>query len=106
MIGITCDDPLGAALAGSYDHLQVSLSVLIAVAASYTPLDLAGRVTAASGWASLGMADRRSYRHGNWHLGDALCGHARLQPAPFGELPLAYSCALAARGRPRLVAGA
>ena len=42
------------ALVGSYDHLQVSLSVLIAVAASYAALDLAGRVNAASGWARLG----------------------------------------------------
>ena len=42
-----------AALAGSYDHLQVSLSVLIAVAASYAALDLAGRVTAAGGFARL-----------------------------------------------------
>ena len=34
---------------GSYDHLQVALSVLLAVAASYAALDLAGRVTAARG---------------------------------------------------------
>jgi methyl-accepting chemotaxis protein PixJ len=38
------------AMATSYDHLQVALSVLIAVSASYVALDLAGRVTAASGW--------------------------------------------------------
>ena len=37
-------------MATSYDHLQVALSVLIAVSASYAALDLAGRVTAASGW--------------------------------------------------------
>ena len=36
---------------GSYDHLQVFLSVVIAIAASYAALDLAGRVTAASRWA-------------------------------------------------------
>jgi NO-binding membrane sensor protein with MHYT domain len=35
---------------GSYDHLQVALSVLLAVAASYAALDLAGRVTAARRW--------------------------------------------------------
>src|ERR1700726_1095555 len=35
---------------GSYDRLTVALSVLIAVTASYAALDLAGRVTAASGW--------------------------------------------------------
>jgi NO-binding membrane sensor protein with MHYT domain len=34
----------------SYDHYQVVLSVIIAVSASYAALDLAGRVTAASGW--------------------------------------------------------
>jgi PAS domain S-box-containing protein len=38
-----------AALTGSYNDLQVVLSALIAVAASYAALDLAGRVTAASG---------------------------------------------------------
>ena len=39
-----------AALTGSYDHLQVALSAVIAVSASYAALDLAGRVTAATGW--------------------------------------------------------
>jgi hypothetical protein len=38
-----------AALTGSYDPLQVALSVLIAISASYAALDLAGRVTATSG---------------------------------------------------------
>jgi PAS domain S-box-containing protein len=37
-------------MTGSYDHLQVALSVLMAVSASYAALDLAGRVTATSGW--------------------------------------------------------
>ena len=36
-------------MAGSYDHLVVVLSVLIAVLASYAALDLAERVTAARG---------------------------------------------------------
>jgi NO-binding membrane sensor protein with MHYT domain len=40
---------VNAAMPGSYDHLQVALSVVIAIAASYAALDLAGRVTAASG---------------------------------------------------------
>src|SRR6202795_2126515 len=39
----------GAALTGSYDYNEVPRSVLIAIAASYAALDLAGRVTAASG---------------------------------------------------------
>jgi PAS domain S-box-containing protein len=38
-----------AALPGSYDYGEVARSVLIAMAASYAALDLAGRVTAASG---------------------------------------------------------
>ena len=38
-------------LSGSHDAALVALSVAIAVAASYTALDLAGRVGAASGWA-------------------------------------------------------
>src|SRR6201984_1632452 len=37
-------------LIGSYHHALVALSVLIAIFASYTALDLAGRVTAARGW--------------------------------------------------------
>jgi len=41
--------PNAAALAGSYDYRLVALSVLIAMLASYAALDLAGRVTAASG---------------------------------------------------------
>jgi PAS domain S-box-containing protein len=40
-------------LAGSYDHGLVALSVVIAVLASYTALDLAGRVTATHGRARL-----------------------------------------------------
>jgi PAS domain S-box-containing protein len=37
-------------VAGAHDPVLVALSVAIAVAASYTALDLAGRVRAASGW--------------------------------------------------------
>src|SRR5258706_12889146 len=37
-------------LMGSYNYALVALSVLIAMFASYAALDLAGRVTAASGW--------------------------------------------------------
>jgi PAS domain S-box-containing protein len=39
----------GAAIAGSYDYLMVALSALLAVLASYTAIDLAGRITAARG---------------------------------------------------------
>jgi two-component system sensor histidine kinase/response regulator len=42
-----------AVMAGSYDYGEVAGSILIAVAASYAALDLAGRVTAASGRARL-----------------------------------------------------
>jgi PAS domain S-box-containing protein len=42
-----------AALPNSYDYGQVARSVLIAIAASYAGLDLAGRVTAAKGWIRL-----------------------------------------------------
>ena len=38
-------------MTGSYDYGLVMLSVAIAILASYAALDLAGRVTAASGWA-------------------------------------------------------
>jgi PAS domain S-box-containing protein len=42
-----------AAMTGFYDYGEVARSVLIAIAASYAALDLAGRVTAASGRARL-----------------------------------------------------
>src|SRR6267143_1034679 len=43
-------------LIGSYNYALVALSVLIAMFASYAALDLAGRVTAAGGWArSVGL---------------------------------------------------
>ena len=42
------------AMAGYYDYGDVARSVLIAIAASYAALDLAGRVTAARGRARLG----------------------------------------------------
>jgi PAS domain S-box-containing protein len=38
-------------LIGSHDFFLVALSILIAIAASYTALDLAGRIQAAQGWA-------------------------------------------------------
>jgi NO-binding membrane sensor protein with MHYT domain len=38
------------AMTGSYDYFLVALSGVIAILASYTALDLAGRITAASGW--------------------------------------------------------
>jgi PAS domain S-box-containing protein len=41
------------ALTGSYDYSEVARSTLIAIAASYAALDLAGRVTAAKGWVRL-----------------------------------------------------
>jgi two-component system sensor histidine kinase/response regulator len=41
--------PVNATMTGSYDYLEVARSILIAVAASYAALDLAGRVTAARG---------------------------------------------------------
>jgi hypothetical protein len=41
--------PDGAFMAGSYDHPVVALSALIATLATYTALDLAGRVNAARG---------------------------------------------------------
>jgi two-component system, sensor histidine kinase and response regulator len=43
--------PMNAALAGSYDVPLVALSVVMAICAAYAALDLAGRVTAAHGYA-------------------------------------------------------
>ena len=39
--------------AGTHDLVLVGLSILIAIAASYTALDLAGRVRVSTGWAKL-----------------------------------------------------
>src|SRR5579859_3483127 len=47
---MTASDPV---LVSSYDYRLVALSVLIAMLASYAALDLAGRVTSASGTARL-----------------------------------------------------
>src|ERR1700746_2293053 len=44
------ESPAAVNLIGSYNYALVALSVLIAMFASYAALDLAGRVTAASGW--------------------------------------------------------
>ena len=41
--------PASQALSGSYDYGEVACSVLIAIAASYSALDLAGRMCAAKG---------------------------------------------------------
>ncbi|MGB7845985.1 MAG: MHYT domain-containing protein [Candidatus Acidiferrum sp.] len=45
--------PANQALSGSYDYAEVARSVLIAIAASYAALDVAGRVSAAKGLARL-----------------------------------------------------
>jgi PAS domain S-box-containing protein len=45
---------IGAPLVGSYDDRLVALSIFIAISASYSALDLAGRITAARGWIRLG----------------------------------------------------
>ena len=50
----------GTSLIGTYDHRLVALSVVIAICASYTALDLAGRVTAA-----------RAFARSAWLLGGA-----------------------------------
>src|SRR3954471_6423275 len=42
---------LQQALTGTHDATLVALSIAIAAAASYTALDLAGRIGAAAGWA-------------------------------------------------------
>src|SRR5947199_167836 len=43
--------PTSTILQGSYDFRLVGLSVVLAMLAAYAALDLAGRVTAARGWA-------------------------------------------------------
>jgi PAS domain S-box-containing protein len=41
---------IGTPLPGSYDYHLLALSIFVAISASYTALDLGGRVTAARGW--------------------------------------------------------
>ncbi len=50
IIGVSPMTTSQPAMTGSYDYFLVTLSVVIAILASYTALDLAGRITAASGW--------------------------------------------------------
>lgn len=58
-------------LLGSYDYRLVVLSVLIAILASYTALNLAGRVTAFRGWGRLAWltGGATSMGMGIWSLG-------------------------------------
>jgi len=51
-------------LVGSYNYLLVALSVLIAIFASDAALHLAGRVNAAGGWDSRGLAAWGAVRWG------------------------------------------
>ena len=64
----------GAAMTGTYDPLQVALSVLIAVSASYAALDLAEPVTAASGNTRLTWLIGGSTRDGDRHGGRTTSG--------------------------------
>ena len=57
------------------------LSLLVAILASYTALDLATRITASRAAPRAALADRRRVRDGHRHLVDALHRHARVQPA-------------------------
>jgi hypothetical protein len=69
-------------MTGVYDPPQATLSVLIAISASYAALDLSGPVTAASG-RKADLADLRKHRDGHRHLGDALHRDAGF-PLPSG----------------------
>jgi len=51
--GLLMTIPANQALSGSYDYSEVARSVLIAIAASFAALDVAGRVSAAKGLARL-----------------------------------------------------
>jgi len=79
------------------DYRLVTLSVIIAIFASYAALELAGRVTAAPELCSGGLAPRRRVCHGNRHLVHALHRNARI--------PLAHSCLLSHPDRGSIFAG-
>src|SRR5881396_1285258 len=88
-------------MTGSYDYLQVVLSVAIAISASYAALDLGGRVTAASGWVRrawlIGGATAMGFGIWSMHF-----RNAGLSLACVGELLLADRSAVAFGGYLRL----
>ena len=75
-------------LISSYNQVLVAFSLIVAILASYTALDMAGRVTLAK--AARRSLARRRFRHGLRHLVDAFRRNARLQPAD----PLGYDLGL------------
>jgi PAS domain S-box-containing protein len=72
-------------MAGSYDYGEVARSVLIAIAASYAALDLAGRVTAAQGRVRLAWLSGGAFAMGigiwEMHMKGMLAFHL---PVPIG----------------------
>jgi NO-binding membrane sensor protein with MHYT domain len=67
-------------LIGSYSSSLVLISLCVAILASYTALDLTGRIATAKGVRCI-CGWGRGTGHGHRHLVDALHRHARLQPA-------------------------
>jgi hypothetical protein len=86
------------ALIGYYDCRLVALSVLIAVFASYTALDLAGRTTGRNWPGSPHLARGRGDCYGRGHLVHALYRNAGFQLTGAGAVRLADGVAVA-RGR-------
>lgn len=71
---------------GSHDLLMVFVSYAVAVAASYTVLDLAGNVATSAGRIRVALAFIRRICDGHGHLVDAFCRHAGLQFAGASSL--------------------
>src|SRR5438105_921707 len=70
---------------GTYDSYLVALSFAVASFASYTALDLGGRIRASKGWARVAWLATAATAMGG-HLVDALHRHARLSHADAGQL--------------------
>ena len=86
----------------TYNYWLVFVSLLVAILASYTALDLATRITASRGRAARSLARRRRVLDGRRHLVDALRRHARVPPAHPDGLRRADHAALDADRDPRL----
>lgn len=73
-------------LVSQYDHILVVTSFIVAILASSTALNMAGRVTTSSGNVARIWLLGGSVAMGNWYLGDAFYWHAGDEPARHAEL--------------------
>ncbi|MGY3162500.1 NO-binding membrane sensor protein with MHYT domain [Ewingella americana] len=66
-------------LSSNYNDVLILFSFIVAMLASYTALDMAGRVATTQGKSVEIVVSGRRTCDGNWHLVDAFYRHAGLQ---------------------------